>query len=58
MCEVFPRTFLDCHLAKIRLKSINMATIEEIRKERIKKLEALERAGFSVYPLSTKRTHT
>jgi len=58
MCEVFPRTFLDCHLAKIRLKSINMATIEEIRKERIKKLEALERAGFSAYPLSTKRTHT
>ena len=34
-----------------------MATIEELRKIRLKKLEAIKRAGFSVYPEKTKRTH-
>lgn len=35
-----------------------MATIDEIRKNRIKKLKAIESAGFLVYPSQTKRTHT
>jgi len=35
-----------------------MATIEEIRKNRMKKLKAIECAGFSAYPGQTKRTHT
>ncbi len=34
-----------------------MATLEEIRKTRLKKLEAIKNAGFSVYPERTKRTH-
>lgn len=34
-----------------------MATIDEIRKERIKKIKNLGKAG-SVYPAETKRTHT
>jgi len=34
-----------------------MPQLEEIRKNRIKKLEAMQRAGILVYPLSTKRTH-
>ena len=35
-----------------------MASIEEIRRERIKKLKSLERTGFLAYPLSTKRDYT
>ena len=35
-----------------------MATIDEIRKNRIKKLKAIESAGFLAYPGQTKRTHT
>ncbi len=35
-----------------------MGTIKEIQKIRIKKIEALKKAGFSVYPTETKRTHT
>jgi len=34
-----------------------MAQIEEIRKTRIKKLRAIEKAGILVYPATTKRTH-
>jgi len=34
-----------------------MATIDEMRKIRIKKLEAVKKAGFNPYPQSTKRTH-
>jgi len=34
-----------------------MATIDEIRKNRIKKLKAIEVAGFLAYPGQTKRTH-
>ena len=35
-----------------------MATIDEIRKNRIKKLKAIKKAGFNPYPAKTKRTHT
>ena len=35
-----------------------MATIDEIRKTRFKKLKAIESAGFLAYPSQTKRTHT
>ena len=35
-----------------------MPQLEEIRKNRIKKLDAMQRAGILVYPLSTKRTHS
>ena len=35
-----------------------MAAIEEIRKNRLKKLKAIETAGFLAYPSQTKRTHT
>jgi len=35
-----------------------MAQIDEIRKRRLEKLKALQRAGFSPYPPKTKRTHT
>lgn len=35
-----------------------MATIEELKKIRLKKLATLQKAGFSVYPIKTKRTHT
>ena len=35
-----------------------MATVDEIRKIRIEKHKALQRAGFSSYPSQTKRTHT
>ncbi len=35
-----------------------MATIDQIKKERIKKLEAIRNAGISPYPEETKRTHT
>ena len=35
-----------------------MATIDEIRKARLKKLKALQSAGLSPYPEKTKRTHT
>src|SRR3989339_71960 len=35
-----------------------MATIEEIRQVRLKKLEALQKAGFSAYPVKVKRTRT
>src|SRR3989344_7797261 len=31
--------------------------IEELRKIRLKKLEAIEKAGFSGYPAAVKRTH-
>ena len=34
-----------------------MATIDELRKNRIKKLETIQKAGFLVYPTKTKRTH-
>jgi lysyl-tRNA synthetase class 2 len=34
-----------------------MATIDELRKIRIKKLEAIRKAGFLAYPGKTKRTH-
>ncbi len=35
-----------------------MATVDELRKSRLKKLEAIEKAGFLTYPLRTKRTHS
>lgn len=35
-----------------------MATIDEIRKNRLKKLKAIESAGILVYPEQTKRSHT
>lgn len=35
-----------------------MATIDEIKKTRIAKLEAIENAGISAYPIKSKRTHT
>jgi len=35
-----------------------MATIDEIRKNRLKKLEVIKRAGFLPYPEKTKRTNT
>ncbi len=35
-----------------------MPTLEELRKERIKKLKKLESAGLLAYPAKTKRTHT
>ena len=35
-----------------------MATIGQIKKERLKKLKALEQAGILAYPSQTKRTHT
>ncbi len=34
-----------------------MVTIEKLRKVKFKKLEAIKKAGFSVYPIKTKRTH-
>jgi lysyl-tRNA synthetase class 2 len=34
-----------------------MRTIEEIRKNRIKKLQNIQKAGFLAYPEKTKRTH-
>jgi len=34
-----------------------MATIEELRKIRLKKLEAIRKSGFLAYPEKTKRTH-
>ena len=34
-----------------------MATIDELRKNRIKKLETIQKTGFLVYPTKTKRTH-
>jgi len=34
-----------------------MATIDKIRKNRLKKLKAIESAGFLAYPGQTKRTH-
>jgi lysyl-tRNA synthetase class 2 len=34
-----------------------MDNINELRKNRLKKLEAIKNAGFLVYPLETKRTH-
>jgi len=34
-----------------------MATIDEIRKNRIKKLKAIEKRGLNPYPSETKRTH-
>jgi lysyl-tRNA synthetase class 2 len=35
-----------------------MATIDEIKKSRIKKLKGIENAGFLAYPGESKRTHT
>ena len=35
-----------------------MATIDEIRKERVKKLQQIQRAGDLAYPAQVKRTHT
>jgi len=35
-----------------------MSTVEEIRKIRLEKLKAIQKAGLLVYPLETKRTHT
>ena len=34
-----------------------MATIDELRKNRLKKLETIQKSGFLVYPEKTKRTH-
>jgi len=34
-----------------------MATIEELKKTRLKKLEAIKKAGFYAYPLQTKRSY-
>ena len=34
-----------------------MASLEELRQERIKKLESLTSSGISAYPATTKRTH-
>jgi len=34
-----------------------MAAIDELRKIRLKKLEAIEKAGLLAYPIKTKRTH-
>ena len=34
-----------------------MATVDELKKIRLKKLEAIERAGLLVYPSKIKRTH-
>lgn len=34
-----------------------MATIDELRKTRIKKLETIQKAGFLAFPIKTKRTH-
>jgi len=34
-----------------------MATIDELRKIRLEKLKAIEKAGFLAYPMETKRTH-
>ena len=34
-----------------------MATIDELRKIRLKKLEAMKKAGILAYPEKTKRTH-
>ncbi len=34
-----------------------MSNFSEIRKNRLKKLEAIKNAGFSAYPIKTKRTH-
>ena len=33
------------------------STQDDLRKIRLKKLEAIQKAGFSIYPLKTKRTH-
>jgi lysyl-tRNA synthetase, class II len=35
-----------------------MATIDELRKARLAKLEAVKKAGFWAYPINTKRSHT
>lgn len=35
-----------------------MPTLKEMQEERIKKLEAIKRAGILAYPAKTKRTHT
>ncbi|MCK4453820.1 lysine--tRNA ligase [Candidatus Parcubacteria bacterium] len=35
-----------------------MSTVEGIRKTRLKKLKAIQKAGLLAYPLETKRTHT
>ncbi len=35
----------------------NMATTDELRKNRIKKLESVQKSGFLAYPIRTKRTH-
>ncbi|GAH06192.1 unnamed protein product, partial [marine sediment metagenome] len=34
-----------------------MAQIDELRKIRLKKLEAIRKAGIDTYPAKTKRTH-
>ena len=34
-----------------------MATIDELRKNRVKKMETVQKAGFLAYPIKTKRTH-
>ena len=34
-----------------------MATIDELRKIRLEKLETIKKAGFLAYPIQTKRTH-
>ena len=36
----------------------HMASLEEIRKERLKKLELLQQAGMDPYPNKVARTHT
>ena len=35
-----------------------MATIDELRKIRLQKLEAIQKAGILAYPGAVKRTHT
>jgi len=35
-----------------------MATIDEIRKERLKKLKRIQKSGDLAYPAQSKRTHT
>jgi len=35
-----------------------MATIDELRKNRVKKLEVVQKSGFLAYPIKTKRSHS
>jgi len=44
-------------IRRLRRQIQPMATIDELRKIRLKKLEAIKSAGLSSYPEKTKRTH-